>query len=87
MKIHIIPTETSNFQAIVGNNLFLQADVTLRDGVFLIFRKKKDNLQMNMNMDKEVKAVDISHIKNEVTREEVKNLIETGERKIYCKIF
>ncbi|KAG5889615.1 hypothetical protein JTB14_002005 [Gonioctena quinquepunctata] len=78
LKIHVIPCETSNFKAIVGNDILAQVDVVFRDGEIVVFKKERHNFLWTITLDEEAnKETEIViHIKNEENRKEVKKLIE-----------
>ncbi|KAG5866714.1 hypothetical protein JTB14_035548 [Gonioctena quinquepunctata] len=80
LKIHVIPCETSNFKAIVGNDILAQVDVVFRDGEIVVFEKERHNFLWTITLDeeanKETEIVDVINIKNEENRKEVKKLIE-----------
>ncbi|KAG5862212.1 hypothetical protein JTB14_026962 [Gonioctena quinquepunctata] len=77
LKIHVIPCETSNFKAIVGNDILAQVDVVFRDGEIVVFKKERHNFLWTITLDeeanKETEIVDVIHIKNEENRKEGRN--------------
>lgn len=83
LRVHVISNEASHFKAIVGNDILSQVDVVFRAGEIVISKKETDNFLMNMNLDEEfdrkTETVDVSHIKDEERREQVKKLIEDYE--------
>ncbi|KAG5892273.1 hypothetical protein JTB14_034224 [Gonioctena quinquepunctata] len=74
LKIHVIPCETSNFKAIVGNDILARVDVVFRDGGIVVFKKERHNFFWTITLDeeanKETEIVDVIHIKNEENRKE-----------------
>ncbi|KAG5878071.1 hypothetical protein JTB14_031506 [Gonioctena quinquepunctata] len=67
LKIHVIPCETSNFKAIVGNDILAQVDVVFRDGEIVVFKKERHNFLWTITLDEEAneetEIVDVIHIK------------------------
>ncbi|KAG5897715.1 hypothetical protein JTB14_007553 [Gonioctena quinquepunctata] len=86
LKIHVIPCETSNFKAIVGNYILAQVDVVFRDGEIVVFKKERHNFLWTITLDeeanKETEIVDVIHIKHEENRKEVKKLKKIYPEKI-----
>ncbi|KAG5861788.1 hypothetical protein JTB14_037398 [Gonioctena quinquepunctata] len=69
LNIHVIPCETSNFKAIVGNDILAQVDVVFRDGEIVVLKKERHNFLWTITLDeeanKETEIVDVIHMKNE----------------------
>lgn len=79
LKFHIIPTEASNFKAIIGNDILSQVNVTMKDDGIILSRKEKDNFLMQMTLEKEVETeeIDLSHIKDLKMRQNVHELMSS----------
>lgn len=78
LKFHVIPSNASGFKAIIGNDILSQVDVSIRDDGIVLYKKEKENFLMHITIDeeKDVEAIDVTHIKNPKHQEKVKNLIE-----------
>ena len=73
LRFHVIPSNASNFKAIVGSDILSQADLSIRDNEIVFYKKNQDNFLMHITVDEEDKCdtIDLQH------KEKVKELLET----------
>lgn len=78
LLLHVIPQEATNFKAIVGNDLFESADISIVNGTTIVYKKEKDNFLMKISIAKtgEQSRINVDHLEDVQVQKEIRDIVE-----------
>ena len=76
MTFHVIPENAINFEAIIGNPLLSQAEVSLTNDGVVVHKMEETNFMMQIKIAKENK-IDTDHIRDPSIKESVEDIVNT----------